>query len=240
MEWLIHHFYSYGIILQAVAIVHFIRRRPETYWLFIILIGGWLGAAVYIFAEVVPDLGLMRGAFQVFPRRKRIRELEAMVLDNPSAGNYEELADLYLTDGKFARAHECYDKAISSRTDSPDPFYRRGVCALELGDYQAATDDLERRGPLRSQVRLPARLRPAGARPGQDRPDGARRQTLRGSDARLHSLRDAVQLRLLPCGPGADAGGARVGATRAFEKAHHARVPAAARAAVVPQSGGAA
>ena len=144
MEWLIHHFYSYGIILQAVAIVHFIRRRPETYWLFIILIGGWLGAAVYIFAEVVPDLGLMRGAFQVFPRRKRIRELEAMVLDNPSAGNYEELADLYLTDRKFARARECYDKAISSRTDSPDPFYRRGVCALELGDYKSATDDLER------------------------------------------------------------------------------------------------
>jgi hypothetical protein len=144
MQWLLYHFYSYGILLQVVAIVHFIRRRPETYWLWIILLGGGLGALVYIVAEVVPDLGLLRGTFQVFPRRKRIKELEAMVLDNPAAGNYEELADLYREDGKFARARECYDKAISTRTDSPDPFYRRAICALELGDYAAAVPDLER------------------------------------------------------------------------------------------------
>jgi hypothetical protein len=144
MEWLLRHFYSYGIVFQAVAIIHFIRRRPENYWLWVILLGGGLGALVYIGVEVVPDLGLMRGAFQVFPRRKRIKELEAMVLDNPAAGNYEELADLYLEDKKFARARECYNRAISTRTDSPDPFYRRAICALELGDYAAAREDLER------------------------------------------------------------------------------------------------
>ena len=31
-------------MLQAVAIIHFIRRRPDMFWLWIILIGGWLGA----------------------------------------------------------------------------------------------------------------------------------------------------------------------------------------------------
>jgi len=144
MEWLLYHFYSYGILLQAVAILHFVRRRPETFWLWIIILGGGLGALVYIVAEMVPDLGLLRGSFQVFPRRKRIKELEALVVDNPSAGNYEELADLYREDGKFARARECYNQAISTRTDSPDPFYRRAVCALELGDDAAAVEDLER------------------------------------------------------------------------------------------------
>jgi len=29
--------YSWGIILQALAILHFIRRRPDTYWIFIII-----------------------------------------------------------------------------------------------------------------------------------------------------------------------------------------------------------
>jgi hypothetical protein len=67
-----------------------------------------------------------------------------MVLDNPSAGNYEELADLYLEQKKFAKAKECYDHAISSRTDSPDPFYRRALCELELKDFPAAVADLER------------------------------------------------------------------------------------------------
>lgn len=136
--------FPWNFILQGIAIVHFIRRRPDTYWLYIILIGGWLGAIVYIFVEVLPDMGLLRQSFKVFPRRRRIRELEAIILDNPSAGNYEELADLYLEEGKYTRARECYDKAISSRTDSPDPFYRRGLAEMGLGDFAAAVPDLER------------------------------------------------------------------------------------------------
>ena len=142
------YFYSFlfpwNFILQGIAIVHFIRRRPDTYWLYIILIGGSLGAIVYIFVEVLPDMGLLRASFKTFPRRRRIRELEAIILDNPSAGNYEELADLYLDEKKYARARECYDKAISSRTDSPDPFYRRGLAETEMGDFAAAVPDLER------------------------------------------------------------------------------------------------
>ena len=115
----------WGIILQAVAIVHFIRRRPDSYWLFIILFLGWLGALVYIVVEVIPDAQLLRGSFQAFPRRRRIRELERAILDNPSAGNYEELGLLYLDDGDYTRARGCYDRSISQRSDSIDPFYRR-------------------------------------------------------------------------------------------------------------------
>jgi hypothetical protein len=133
----------WAILLRVVAIIHFIRRRPNFFWLWIILIH-WLGALVYIVVEVIPDAGLMRQSFKVFPRRKRIHELESAILDNPSAGNYEELADLYLEEGKFARARQCFDKAISSRTDSPDPFYRRGIAEIEMGDFTAAIPDLER------------------------------------------------------------------------------------------------
>ena len=129
---------------MGVAIVHFIRRRPDTYWIFIILFLGWIGAAVYIVVEVIPDAGLLRGSFQAFPRRRRIHELEAAILDNPSAGNYEELGLLYLDDGDFARARGCYDRSISQRSDSVDPFYRRGVAEVELGDFGAAVPDLER------------------------------------------------------------------------------------------------
>jgi hypothetical protein len=124
--------------------VHFIRRRPDTYWLFIIIFLGPLGAAIYLLVEALPDLGLLRDSFKVYPRKKRIRELEAAVLDNPSAGNYEELADLYMENDDYARARASYDRAISSRIDSPDPFYRRGVCEIELGDFAAAVPDLQR------------------------------------------------------------------------------------------------
>jgi tetratricopeptide (TPR) repeat protein len=93
--------------------------------------------------EVVPDLGLLRHSFEGFGRRKRIKYLEALVQQNPAAGNYEELGDLYLDEGKYAKARECYDKAITPRTTHADPFYRRGVAAIQMGDFSAAAEDLE-------------------------------------------------------------------------------------------------
>jgi hypothetical protein len=135
--------YPYGIVLQALAILHFVRRRPETYWLWIILMFGGVGALIYIVVEVVPDVGLLRGTFQVFPRRKRIKQLEGLVLDNPSVGNYEELGDLYLDDGQFARARECFDRVLA-RSESIDPFYHRALCEIALNDFSSAAADLAR------------------------------------------------------------------------------------------------
>lgn len=81
----------------------------------------------------------------MFPRRRRIRELEQTVLDNPAVGNLEELADLYLEDGQYAKARPLYDRVVvSPASTSLDPFYRRGIAALELGDAPAAVADLER------------------------------------------------------------------------------------------------
>jgi hypothetical protein len=135
--------YPYGIILQALAILHFVRRRPETYWLWIILMFGPVGALIYIVVEVIPDAGLLRGSLQVFPRRKRIKTLQGLVLDNPSVGNWEELGDLYLDDRQFARARECFDKVLA-KTQSIDPLYRRALAEIELNDFTAAAADLER------------------------------------------------------------------------------------------------
>ena len=131
------------LLLKAIAIIHFIRRRPEWYWLWVILVVPYLGPLIYIVVEVIPDLGLLRDTFQGFPRRKRIRHLEAMITQNPSAGNLEELADLYLDERNFKRAGEFYDRAIASRSRSDDAFYRRGITKVELQDYAGALPDLE-------------------------------------------------------------------------------------------------
>ena len=163
-------FFQWGLVLQVLAIVHFIRRRPDTFWLYVIIFLGGLGAAVYILIEVVPDLGLLRQALDSHGRKKRIRMLEALVLENPASGNYEELGDLYLDEGKFARARECYDKAISSRTTHLDPIYRRGIAEVNLGDFNAAAADLElvtSREPKYDSHRAMALLAHAYANTGQ-------------------------------------------------------------------------
>ena len=136
-------FYPYGIVLQAIAIAHFARRRPDTCWLRII-IGGGLGAAAYILIEVIPDAGLLRSSFQVFPRRRHIKQLQAAIIDNPSIGNYEELGDLFLEDQKFAQARDASTKSSPRSRQSPDPFYRRALAELALDDAQAAAADPSR------------------------------------------------------------------------------------------------
>src|SRR5438045_1704085 len=108
MGGLSYLFYPWGVILQLLAIVHFIRRRPDTYWLWIILIGGGLGALVYLVVEAAPDVVLLRNPLQGFSRRNRIHQLETIVLDNPAAGNYEELGSLYFDEQQFARARQCF------------------------------------------------------------------------------------------------------------------------------------
>ena len=138
-------FYPWGFILQIAALVHFFRRRPDGFWFFIILFFGALGALVYFIAEVVPDFGLLRASFTRAGRRRRMKELEAIVEENSAVGNLEELADLSFDERQFARARELYDRLLNvSPPTSVDPFYRRGLSALALGDPAAAVTDLER------------------------------------------------------------------------------------------------
>ena len=135
--------YPWGFIVQGIALWHFVKRRPENYWLFIIVFGGVLGAGVYVVVEMLPDLGLLRGVFQGFGRRSRIEGLETQILDNPSVGNLEELAELYFEQKKYGKAREILNRAIAARSDSPHAFYLRAKSALAMGDYAGAIPDLE-------------------------------------------------------------------------------------------------
>src|SRR5215470_19599377 len=107
-------FYPWGILLQVLALVHFVKRRPENYWLWIIFIGGPIGAGAYLLVEAIPDARLLGGVFQGFGRRSRIQKLETEILDNPSAGNYEELGELNLEEKKYAKAREAFARAITA------------------------------------------------------------------------------------------------------------------------------
>jgi tetratricopeptide (TPR) repeat protein len=138
-----HLMYPWGLILQGIALWHFVKRRPDGFWLWVIIFGGPLGAGVYVVAEMIPDLGLLRGTFQGFGRKSRIQTLEAQILDNPSAGNLEELAELYFDNKDYSKAREALNRAIAARSDSPHAFYLRAKAALGLGDYAGAIPDLE-------------------------------------------------------------------------------------------------
>lgn len=134
-------FFGWGFLLQIAAIIHWTKRRPDTYWLWIIILGGWIGSIAYFVVE--GDFTGVRNSFKAPSRRRRISLLRAIVRENPSAGNYEELGELLLEQKKWAEAREAFDHALSQRTDSLHTFYFRGVAEFELGDNEAAIRDLE-------------------------------------------------------------------------------------------------
>jgi hypothetical protein len=138
-----HLFYPWSLLLQALAIIHFIRRRPDTYWLYIIVFLGPIGALIYLFVEALPDLQLLNDSFRGISRTKRIKALEITIRDNPSAGNFEELGELFMENGKLADARAAFDKAIAARSQTPEILYHRGICAVMLQDPAAAIPDLE-------------------------------------------------------------------------------------------------
>jgi hypothetical protein len=133
----------FGIFLMVLALVHYARRQPSTYWLFLILFLGPLGALIYLAIEWLPEL-FDPGAFHFLERNRRIRQVQAELHQNPSAGNYEELGLLLLDKGDWHQARLCFDRALEQRTDSIDPFYRRALAEVELEDFSAARSDLER------------------------------------------------------------------------------------------------
>jgi hypothetical protein len=166
-------FFSFGLpgmLLMAAALIHFVRRQPESYWLWIILLLGPLGSLIYLAVQALPELR-DPGTFDFVSRNRRIRELESAVSQNPSAGNYEELGQLYLDKGKWEKARACFDHSITQRTDSSDPFYRRALALLQLGNFPAAIVDLERvtrTDPGYDIQRAPGLLAWAYARTGQN------------------------------------------------------------------------
>jgi hypothetical protein len=142
---MIYRYFSwgiFGIVLMVMALIHYARRQPSGYWLFLIIFMGPLGAMIYLAVEWLPEL-FDPGAFRFVERGRRLREVEAAIRQNPSAGNYEELGLLRLDKRDWAGARACFDKALAQRTDSLDPFYRRGLAEVELGDFTAARADLE-------------------------------------------------------------------------------------------------
>jgi hypothetical protein len=144
MEILGYLLYPLSLALEIAALVHYYKNRPQMYWLYVIFLMGPLGAAIYLGVNALPDFVANFQAFRGVPRQRRITELEAKVEENPSAANFEELGDLYMDTGNLVQARAAFDKAIAARSDTQDSFYRRGLCALKLGDAAAAIPDLER------------------------------------------------------------------------------------------------
>ena len=66
-----------SIVLQVGCAVHVIRTGRPMYWIFLLLIGSYIAVAVYLLAEVMPDMRNSPGARRAM-RASFQRELDAV------------------------------------------------------------------------------------------------------------------------------------------------------------------
>src|ERR1035438_7128383 len=137
MGFLGHLLYPWGFLLQGLAIVHFIRRRPDNYWIFIILFLGAPGAIIYLFVEALPDIGLVGQSFKVFPRRKRIGELEAAFPDLERVVSKEPDYDFQRAAGLLAHAY-----AQTGQKEKAEALFRQVTITSTLSETYLNFADL--------------------------------------------------------------------------------------------------
>jgi tetratricopeptide (TPR) repeat protein len=103
-----------------------------------------VGALIYFVVEVVPDFDLLRGMFQRRARRRRIDDLRRIVQENSRSETSRSWPICRSTKGSSRRRGAVRQGAGVVAGDLVDPYYRRGLSALGLGDAAAAVRDLER------------------------------------------------------------------------------------------------
>ncbi len=66
------------------AVITLFVEGPDTYWLYIIVFLGPIGALIYLFAEALPDMQIFGSqSFRGISRGKRIKTLELAIRDKP-------------------------------------------------------------------------------------------------------------------------------------------------------------
>lgn len=131
-----------SILLQIVFAVHAVRTGRPMYWVFILIIGSYLGVLVYLVAEVIPELMNSRGARKasgalrdrIDPgrgKRQAARQFERA----DTQSSRRALAEQCLRDGEHARALELYRSCLKG-IYADDPQLLLGLAQAQFGNGQ--------------------------------------------------------------------------------------------------------
>ncbi|HUG53356.1 MAG TPA: tetratricopeptide repeat protein [Vicinamibacteria bacterium] len=124
--------------------VEAVRNGHASRWLWIILLFGPLGAAVYFFSEYLGQGALTRVTFRprkVSPADLRRVESEIKRLDNAAA--WTEYASLLRARNEFAKAAEAAQRAVERSPKDLDARYELGLALLGADRFEEAAAALQ-------------------------------------------------------------------------------------------------
>ena len=141
-----------ALALDAACIVHALRARQPYYWYIIIISLPTIGAAIYFFSEILPDIMHSRAAREaasdlgrVIDPAREIREATAALRLTDTAENRKRLAEALCADKRFDEARTLYETALEG-AHADDPALMMGLTRSLFGlqDYAGVCDTLDR------------------------------------------------------------------------------------------------
>lgn len=123
-----HPLFLLSIALQIACAVHVVRTGRPMYWIFILLIGSLIAVAIYLLAEVLPEMRnnpamrkRVRAARDSLDPGREHRDAQRRLRISDTVGNRKALAEQCLHNGDAIEAERLYREALTGlyRTD-PD------------------------------------------------------------------------------------------------------------------------
>jgi hypothetical protein len=110
------YFYYISIALQAICVLHCIRRGTQQKWIWLIVFVPYIGSIAYFFSEILPrrSMGNFQeglGSLLVSPAA-RIQRLENNLHFTNTFNNRVLLANAYMATGRKAEAIELYEGSL--------------------------------------------------------------------------------------------------------------------------------
>lgn len=110
------YLYYIPIALQAICVIHCMRKGNQNKWIWIIVFVPVVGALIYIFSEMVSGRQLndvTSGVSSVFNPGGNIRKLEEQLRFTDTFNNRVALADAYLAAGHTNEAIALYEQSMT-------------------------------------------------------------------------------------------------------------------------------
>lgn len=111
-----NYFYFITIILQAICVIHCIKRGRQNSWIWIIIFLPIVGCLAYIFTEMSAGRelqNLQSGVGSVLNPGGSIRKLEKNLKFSDTFNNRIALADAYLASGHTEKAIDLYESSLT-------------------------------------------------------------------------------------------------------------------------------
>lgn len=141
-----------GWIPSIVCAMHVVRTGQQMYWLWILVIGGPLGAAFYFLAVMLPDLlggrtarNVSKAARQALDPERDYRNALRALEDTPAVGNRMKVAQAAAALGRWADAEAQWQLCADGHwANDPVILLGHADSLLELGRYAEALHNLEK------------------------------------------------------------------------------------------------